>query len=167
MNAINTALPTSAPVPTSWVFKPKKDRLHIRITAEKVNELHNALAEVQTGDGQNDICVGRLLLAVGWAEQAIELTGLSKSARRGATFTYADAGASCRAYHYGIPTTRVVLRRDARGWVLADVTRTKKYPRASQEQDVSLSEVQASALQGDMQGARWLRVRNGNLARVR
>ena len=169
MNVTSTALlaPFLALASVPSAPKPKKDRLHTRITDEKLEELKAALAEVQSGRGQNDISVAWLVCLAEKAEKAMALTGLSKLARRGATFAYAEAGASATSYRYRISTTKVVLRRDARGWVLADAYRITQYPKAPMHHDLTRSEAQASMLPGKLKGACNLRVRNGKLFQMR
>lgn len=132
------------------------DRLHIRLEAKYSPQLQAALKEVETGRGQNHLGLHRLLGLAARAEKAMDALELPKSARRGASFAFAKAGAECAAYRSAIATTRAVVKRDARGWYLADLNAIRQWPRTRVTRDVALTAAQSAILKSEkLRGYRY------------
>lgn len=160
MNALTPAI-EAALLGTPVVPQPKPKtpatRLHIRMEEANRPALAAALAEVQRKKAQNDHTVQDLMNIADLAEGFLDTLGLPKRARRGATYSYADAGAEASSYRYPMASTMAVFRRDVRGWFLADLYRMKQFPKAPTISDAYLTEEQADLLPAKFKGYRRLR----------
>jgi hypothetical protein len=131
-NAVyRAALKVHADAGSSATTKPTAPAIRIRVNQENAPAIFAALSLYQSGRGQNHVGSYGVINAASIAQAALVRTKLPVALGRGSKFTFADGGASAKAYRYPIATTSVTLERDGRGWLLVGVEAIKQWPQAS------------------------------------
>ena len=102
--------------------------MNIKITTENTAEIERALSAVagKVTVGMYNAIDIRLMAET--AEGKLEVWGLPKAMRSGATYTVGADGADASSYKYARVCMDVTIRRGSGAWYLVSVTRTERRP---------------------------------------
>lgn len=121
--------------------------LKIAITPNNAEKVEAALAETNgTATSFTVTTYGEVAAFAEQVERMLDASGLPKGERSGASATARPCGPSAKSYRYAAKSTKIMLKRGAKGWFLVGAAEVHVYPKAPEIVAVTITPAQADTI---------------------